>query len=359
MPVLLQFPRPLITEIVSIVTLLLFMPFAAAAPPALETRQAGYQLLPDEQRFDGLVEAVHHSTISAQTAGEIVELPFDINDYVPKDALIARFADARQKAELDQAVAGEAKARAQLTEARSDYTRKQLLFDKKNISKATLENAETTLKSARAELERTQAQLAQAQEQWEYTRVRAPFAGVMIERLVELGEHAQAGKPLATGLSLEKLRVQVAVPAHYAARIRDSLQARVQIPGTSQWLESTDITLFPFADSLSHSFTARVQLPDGQHGMYPGLLVKVAFLVGRKQALLIPDSAVVHRSEVTGVYVVDDTERVRFRQLRIGRAAAGDMRVVLAGLEEGESVALNPVAAGITLKQQGQPAPHE
>ncbi len=330
-----------------------------ASPPALDTTRAVYQQLPDEQRFDGLVEAVHHSTISAQTSGEIVELPFDVNDYVPKDALIARIDDKQQKARLDQAIASEARARARLTEAESDFRRKKRLFERKTVSKAVYEAAETTLKTARAELELAQAQLAQAREQWEYTRVRAPFAGVMIERLVEIGEHVQVGTPLATGLSLEMLRVQVAVPAYYARRIRENPQARVQTPDGSQWLESHDINLFPFADPLSHTFTARVQLPEGQHGMYPGLLVKVAFLVGREQALLIPDSTVLHRSEVTGVYVVDDAGRVHFRQLRIGRAAAGGMRVVLAGLEAGEAVALDPVAAGIALKQQVVNGPHE
>jgi len=346
------------TALYGLLLLLASLP-AAAAPATLKTTLASYQLLQDEQRFDGLVEAVYQSTISAQTAGEIIELPFDVNDYVPKGALIVRLDDKRQKAQLDQAIASEARARAQLTDAESDYRRKQQLFKKKVLGKATLDKAETALKSARAGLELAQAKLAQAREQWEYTRVRAPFAGVMIERLVELGEHARVGTPLATGLSLEKLRVQVAIPSHYASQIRENLQARVQIPDSGAWLESNDITLFPFADPQSHTFTARVRLPDGQHGMYPGVLVKVAFLVGRQQALLIPDTAIIHRSEVTGVYVVEKSGQIHFRQLRIGRPAAGGMRVVLAGLEEGESIALDPVAAGIALKQQVKTASHE
>ena len=346
------------TTIRSMILLLTALP-ATAAPASLKTTLASYQLLQDEQRFDGLVEAVHQSTISAQTAGEIVELPFDVNDYVPKGALIVRLDDKRQKAQLDQAIASEAQARAKLADAESDYRRKQQLFKKKVLGKATLDKAETELKSARAGLELAQAQLAQAREQWEYTRVRAPFAGVMIERLVEIGEHARIGTPLATGLSLEKLRVKVDIPAHYASKIRENLRARVLTPDNGMWLETADITLFPFANPQSHTFTARVQLPDGQHGMYPGVLVKVAFLVGRQQALLIPDTAIVRRSEVTGVYVVKDSGQIDFRQLRIGRPAAGGMRVVLAGLEEGESIALDPVAAGIALKQQVNTASHE
>ena len=327
------------------------------AAATLETSAAHFQMLADEQRFDGVVEAVFRSTISAQTSGEIIELPFDVNDYVPKGAIIVRFDDTRQKAGLDKAIASEAQARAQLVEAESAHQRNLRLIKDNAVSKSQLEKSEANLKSVRAQLELAQAELKQAREQWEYTVVRAPYAGVLVERLVEIGEHAQVGAPLGTGLSLEKLRVQVAVPAHYVQRIRDSAQARVRMPGSDQWLESTDITIFPYADPDSHTFTMRVQLPDGQHGMYPGMLVKTAFVVGRERTLLIPSVAVVHRSEVTGVYVVAEDGRVHFRQLRIGREAPGDLRVVLAGLQEGEQVALDPVAAGIALKQQDTKPP--
>lgn len=347
---------PVIVVVTGLAGWLAFPPLLLAAA-TLETSAAHVQMLADEQRFDGVVEAVFRSTISAQTSGEIIELPYDVNDYVPKGAIIVRFEDTRQKAGLDKAVASEAQVRAQLVEAESAHQRNRRLIKDNAVSTSQLEKSEANLKSARAQLELARAELKQAREQWEFTVVRAPFAGVVVERFVEIGEHAKVGAPLGTGLSLEKLRVQVAVPAHYVQRIRDSAQARVRIPDNGQWLESADITIFPYADPVSHTFTLRVQLPDGQHGMYPGMLVKTAFVVGRVRTLLIPSVAVVHRSEVMGVYVVAEDGRVHFRQLRIGREAPGDMRVVLAGLQEGEQVALDPVAAGIALKQQDMQPP--
>ena len=89
---------------------------AAGSAPAqsvpFATGTVEYRTLADERLFDGRVEAVNRSTISAQTSGEIIELPFDVNDFVPKGALIVRIDDTRQKAELDKAIADEAKARA-------------------------------------------------------------------------------------------------------------------------------------------------------------------------------------------------------------------------------------------------------
>jgi RND family efflux transporter MFP subunit len=324
---------------------------AQAGLPSLETLEVSEQHLAEEQLVDGVVEAVARSTVSAQTAGEIIELPYDVNDFVPKGAVVLRIDDTRQKAELDKAVADEVKARARVKEAESTYDRNKRLIKDNAVSKSELDKSEANVKSARAQVEQTVAALEQAREQWEYTTVRAPFDGVMVERFVELGEQVQVGTKLGTGLSLEQLRVKAEVPAHYAQRVREDPRARVALLD-GRWIESDQLTFFPYADPLSHTFTVRVQLPEGQYGLYPGMLVKVAFRIGEEPHLVVPSQAIVHRSEVTGVYVVGKDQALQFRQLRIGREVPGDLTVVLAGLEAGERIALDPVAAGIRLKQQ-------
>lgn len=324
---------------------------AHAAAPTLQTVEVAPHQLADEQRFDGVVEAVSRSTVSAQTAGEIVALPFDVNDYVPKGEVIVRIDDTRQKAELEKARADEARARARLKEAESNYERNRRLIKENAVSKSQMDKSEADMKSAKAQVAAAVAATQQAQEQFDYTTVRAPFNGVMVERFVELGEQVQVGTRLGTGLSLEKLRVKAEVPSFFAGRVRNAAHARVAVAG-GEWVESDHLTFFPYADPQSHAFTVRVQLPEGQHGLFPGMLVKVAFSVGESSALAVPSQAVVHRSEVTGVYVLGADDRLQFRQLRLGRQVAGDLTVVLAGLQAGERVALDPVAAVIRLKQQ-------
>jgi hypothetical protein len=82
------------------------------------------------------------------------------------------------------------------------------------------------------------------------------------------------------------------------------------------------------------------------------MLVKAGFPLGKGEQLLIPQPALVRRSEVTGVYVVDAEGAVTFRQIRAGHATDDGHVVVLAGLEPGERVALDPVSAAVLLKQQ-------
>lgn len=334
-------------------------PALSAALP-FQTATVEYRALAEERRFDGRVEAVYRSTISAQTAGEIVELPYDVNDYVPKGAVVLRFDDTTQKAALDKALASEMEAQSRVAEAESVYQRNQRLIKENAVSKAQLEKSEADLKAAQARLKQSRAARDQAQEQLDYTVVKAPYAGVLVERFVEIGEQVQVGQPLGTGLSLEKLRVEVEVPAEYVAQIRDGTPARVRLPGAQpSWLEASELVVFPYADPNSHSFTVRLALPEGQHDLYPGMLVKVGFAIGEQKSLVVPSQAIVHRSEVTGVYVIDAAQRVQFRQIREGREVPGGLTRVLAGLEAGERVALDPVAAVIYLKQEATVETHE
>ncbi len=335
-------------------------PALSAAALPFQTATVEYRALAEERRFDGRVEAVYRSTISAQTAGEIVELPYDVNDYVPKGAVVLRFDDTTQKAALDKALASEMEAQSRVAEAESVYQRNQRLIKENAVSKAQLEKSEADLKAAQARLKQSRAARDQAQEQLDYTVVKAPYAGVLVERFVEIGEQVQVGQPLGTGLSLEKLRVEVEVPAEYVAQIRDGTPARVRLPGAQpSWLEASELVVFPYADPNSHSFTVRLALPEGQHDLYPGMLVKVGFAIGEQKSLVVPSQAIVHRSEVTGVYVIDAAQRVQFRQIREGREVPGGLTRVLAGLEAGERVALDPVAAVIYLKQEATVETHE
>jgi RND family efflux transporter MFP subunit len=339
-------------------TMLLAVAGSLSAAPALEVAEAGYQTLAEERQVDGVIEAVHRSTVSAQTAGEIVTLPFDVNDFVPKGALVFGIDDTRQKAELAKALANEAKAQARLKEANTSHQRNLRLIKDNAVSQSQLDESEADLKTARAQLDESVAALEQAREQLDYTAVKAPFDGVMVERLVELGEQVQTGTPLGTGLSLEKLRVKAELPASHAQAVREQGRARVQI-SADHWIETEQLTFFPYADPESHSITVRVELPEGQYGLYPGMLVKVAFVVGEEARLVVPTTAIVHRSEVVGVYVLAGEQGLQFRQLRIGRQTPNGGTEVLAGLEAGEQVALDPVAAVIRLKQTQAEAAHE
>lgn len=341
-----------------ILTGLMLPSLLCAAPAELETAPAVKRETAREFWLDGVVEAINQTTLSAQTRGQVEEILFDVDDYVEAGQVVIRLKDTEQKAGLDQARADLKEAAARLQEAEDDHQRTKDLFSRKLASRSQLDKATAGLKSARARKDAADARLAQATEQLEYTRIRAPYSGIVTHRHVEVGETASPGQKLISGISLDQLRVTVEMPQSLIPVIREQGKARVLLP-TGETLEGVDLTIFPFADQASNTFKVRVDLPAGVKGLFPGMFVKAAFVTGVKQDLVVPASAVVYRSEVTAAYVVDKTGRVHFRHIRAGRPTGDGMISVIAGLSPGDEVAIDPVAAAKRLKQQMSETPHE
>jgi hypothetical protein len=145
-----------------------------------------------------------------------------------------------------------------------------------------------------------------------------------------------------SGLSLQYLRVAVELPQSVVERVRVQRKAAVYVDGRR--VEATRLTLSPQAAPESNTFLARLDLPENAADLYPGMFVKVAFVVGEAERLLIPAGAVVERSEMTAVYVEDAEGDVALRQLRLGHRF-DDQVEVLAGLDAGETIVTDPLAA--------------
>jgi len=323
-------------------------------PTSLQMTTTQYEDVVGQRVFDARVEAVHKSTIAAQVSESIQEINFDVDDYVEQGAILIRFKNTKQIARLDQAEAGLREAVVASKDARVELERIRGIYAKKLVAKATLDKANAAYKAAMARQSRAEARLEEAQQQFEQTIVRAPYSGIVIQRHVELGEAPSIGQPLMTGLSLNKLRVVADVPQRFISVLRNGCcPARIILPNQQQQRVSTKkLTIFPIADSRAHSFKIRVDLDEGQHGLYPGMFVKLELDVGSEKRLMLPASALVQRGEVTGVYVSDKQNLISFRYVKSGRVH-NDARVEIhAGLEQGERVALDPIAAGILLKEQ-------
>jgi RND family efflux transporter MFP subunit len=296
---------------------------------------------------EAVIEAVRQSTVAAQIAGRIVDIRFDVGDYVKKGEVIVRIDEraATQAVAASEAQVREAEAAAR--NARLNYERSRQLFAQKFISQAALDKAEADYKQAQARLAAVLAGAGAAATERSFATIVAPYSGVVSARHVELGEMAVPGKPLMTGFDPASLRAVANVPQSQVPAIQASGRARVEIPSLGRWIEARAITVVPAADPRTHTTRVRLDLPEDLRGVYPGVFARAHFTVGRAERLLVPREAVFRRSELTAVYVLDDKGYPRLRQVRLG--TAGDERAVevLAGLRPGERVALEPVKAGM------------
>ena len=306
---------------------------------------------PLEYELEGLIETTQKSTLSAQVSGRIEAVFFDVDDRVNAGEVIIKIRDTEYRARVE-------KARAMLTEAATGfadtelaYQRARKLISKKLISTASFDKIKANYQTANARVKARKAEVKEAQEQLDNTIVRAPYSGVVVKRHIELGETTHIGQPLMSGFSLENLRVTTYLPQSLINAVRLHQTARVILLDTGSSIETEELTIFPYANAETHAFQVRANLKKSSQTLAPGMLVKVAFEIDHIQRLMIPKSAVVYRSELVGVYVADERQQLSFRQVRAGDIVAGKV-AILAGLSEGEKVAINPVRAGIELKAQ-------
>jgi RND family efflux transporter MFP subunit len=309
-------------------------PAAPKKTPELTNIQLSLQTTAQEVKYDGVIEAINQATVSAQTSGRIVEIPVDVGDYVAKGDLIIRFTDTEQKARA-------ASAKAQFTEAQAQFTRMQEMLAKKLIAKADFDKSEAAFKSAEANLREAEQNLA-------YTVIYAPYAGIVVSRAVNVGETVAPGKALMTGLSLEQLRAQVDIPQQHIGPVRKYKKARIYL-ADGKLLETSNLRIPPSADPHTHSFKVLVNLPEGDHQLFPGTFVKIGFVTGEQEQLLIPASAISKRGEVSGVYVIKENA-LEFRQLNLGSLTSNQTYPILAGASAGEKIASDPIAAANAYK---------
>ena len=339
-----------LARLICLVWTLPVFPAVAQETPIPHTAVVDYRSVQREYRLDGVVEAIRRTTVSAQTQGQVQSILYDVDDFVEKNAVVAHLKDTEHRARVAGAAAQLKSATAQVQQARDEHARVQGLHAKRLVSDSDMDETTTELESAQARFEVAVAGLNQAKEQLEYTRIRAPYSGIVTHRHVELGETANPGQPVMTGISLDELRVIVDVPQSLIAPVRQGGEVHIYLPD-GDIVMAEKITVFPFADLGSNTFKTRVDLPEGTKGLFPGMFVKTGFVTGEKRELAVPKEAVVYRSEVTGVYVLSGDGKLHFRLVRLGRDL-GETLIVLAGLSKGERVAVDPIAAGVALKAQ-------
>lgn len=291
--------------------------------------------------LDGTVEAVNRGTLSAQTTGRIVAVNADVNDIVNQGDVLLEISAEQQSASLDAAIARLNSANAQNVRATAQVKRYRELFPKGAISRERLDRAEAEARSAIAEVKSAKAAVAQAKESLGYTSIKAPYTGVVTQRHVELGETVAPGSQLITGFSLSPLRVVTEIPQRFRAQVKDADQFTIHsLDG--QTLEPYEAKLFNYAHQQSRAFKLRLELLEDPKHILPGEWVKVAFRYGQKQAILIPEGAVIRRGELSVVYRVDGN-KVEMNPIRVGLAYDSKLEV-LSGLEVGDEIVSDVVA---------------
>ena len=318
----------------------------------------------------GTVQAGATATLASKLMGTIEKVKIREGDQVKTgDVLVvidqrqvdagyrqaeANLAEAKKA--LDAATSSRAAALASQRLARATYDRYLNLKKEDSVSaqefdevesrfreaKAAGRRAEAMVETAAARIDQAQAGLASASVTRRDAVITAPKDGVITSKLVDEGDLASPGMPLLSMDTTDGYRVDAILPENYFLELKPGQSVRVTVPAFGEKaVPGTIRTIVPAADQRSRSFLVKVTLPQDLP-VTSGTFARVEVPIGRASKMLIPPEAVIHRGQLTALFVLKDRDIARFRLIRLGKTSEQGVEV-LSGLESGERFVAEPV----------------
>lgn len=278
--------------------------------------------------------------IRPSLGGVIVALPFDVGDRVIQGQMLARIDDAPERAAIAQAQASAATQQATLAQARRELARFVALGQ--FATRRDVEQRRLAVLEGERELNRRQAAIVQASELRDRRVLRAPFAGIILERPVDPGQAVGLESIVYRLADLSNPEISLEVDEVYAAEIRPGMTATVALPGERRLLRANVLNLEPRVDPATGARAVRLSLIDSAINAPSGLTVTVNLLIERREnAISIARSAIILSGGLAKVRLVGDDNVVIERQITFVDWPAESV-IVTSGLQPGERILVDP-----------------
>ncbi|MCG6927390.1 MAG: efflux RND transporter periplasmic adaptor subunit [Acidobacteria bacterium] len=279
-----------------------------------------------EVAVPGIVRARQHAALSARIPASVAELPVQVGQWVEAGTVVVRLDATALRAALAAAEAGREAAEADLERTKS-------LLEKGAATPRELEQMKAHAAGA-------EAQVTGARDNLSYAVLRAPFAGRVAERPVNLGDVVNPGMPLIVIEGQGGLEVRASVAPGIAALLRPGMKIQAQCDGQPAPLDATLSAVAPAGDPTTHRVEVKATVPSAR-GLRAGLFARLIVPAPEGEARIrVPASAVFARGGLNGLFVAEDGT-ARLRWVALG-ARTGDAVEIRAGLEAGERVVLDP-----------------
>jgi membrane fusion protein, multidrug efflux system len=315
----------------------------APPPETISAAVAHEEQWPDTLTAIGSISAVQGVTISPEIAGKVSEIAFESGAVVARGDLLVRLDTSSEAAQL-RAI------EAQVELARLNAERMRTLRANNTVSQSELDGAEAVLKQIQANADAIRATI-------EKKNIRAPFAGQLGIRLVNLGELLDAGKPIVSLQALSPVFADFSLPQQELARLKTGLAVRVTSDTyPDQHFDGALTAINPDLDALTRSVRLQAAFENAEKQLRPGMFVRVEVELPEKPTVLaIPATAVLSAPYGDSVYVIESNRTnstlvARQQFVRTGRSR-GDFISVETGLKAGDRV----VSAGIFKLRNGMP----
>lgn len=346
---------------------------AASAPPvAVQAATVRMQEWPDVYEATGTVRARTTTVLASKVMAYVRQVGVQVGDRVHEGQLLvtldaedldsrvrtAEAGEAEVMTAIPEADSGVAGAKANLDLAQSTFKRMEELASKRSISNQELDEASARLKSAQAAYEMARSKRAQLDSRRasvkqeilsatimrDYTRISAPYSGVVTAKSVEPGNLAAPGVPLLTIEREGAYRLEASVDESRLPLVKAGQPVDVELESLKCRIAARVSEIVPAVDAGSRSYTVKIDLPASAN-LRSGTFGRAMFLLGSRKVETMPSAAVVEHGQLQSVFTIEDG-RAHTRLITTGERRQTAIEV-LSGLNDGEKL-VNPVPAGLT-----------
>jgi RND family efflux transporter MFP subunit len=340
--------------------------YVAPPPPKVDVATPVQRPVTRYVEATGNTAPIKNVDLVARVQGFLQSIDYQDGTFVKQGTQLFTIEPETYKLKLEQAQAAEAGAQATVKQAEADFKRQSDLVARQAVSQATLENSTSTRDNAQAGLQQAQINTKIAAVNYGYTKVAAPFDGIVSAHLVSIGELVGVTSPtqLATIVALDPIYVNFNVNEQDVLRVRAEARRRGMTPSE---LTSLPVQVglqteegYPHQGNLDYAnptvnqstgtLSVRGVIPNPDRVLLPGFFVRVRVPFEQQQnALLVPDIALGADQGGRYVLVVNGDNTVEQRKVQIGQVEGG-LRVIENGLKADDRV----IVAGLLRAIPGQ-----
>ena len=291
----------------------------------------------------GTLQGAQQAPIAARATGYLKRWTRDIGASVEKGELLAEIESPEIDQQLSQAIAARQQTAASLALARSTTERWEALRKRDVVSQQELDEKRSAAAQASANLAAADANVERLRQMQGFTRVTAPFSGVITRRAVDTGDLIDSGgKTLFVLTQMDPLRVYINVPQSYAQLVKPGQKVVVtQAELRGKTFSGEVARTAGSIDSASRTMQVEVRLANRDGALMPGALVQVALPLPAGTGLTAPTNVLLFRGEGTRVAVVDAQGKVQLRPVTLGRNF-GEAIEIVDGIGPRDRLVLNP-----------------
>ena len=310
----------------------------AKGTPVSAERVAAHRIVEQIQATGELV-AVEEASVASEVSGRITKLRVAEGAHVSSGDVVLEIDRERRELELANERAMVAGARSEIAQEKRELERIQTLHKSEAASQSQLDAASTRVFSAEAVLAAAEAKLGMAQLALRNASVAAPFDGMVARRFVSTGDHVTEGEPLFDLVALDPIEVEFHLSERDSARVTVGRPVDVRVtPYPEEVFHATVHGVSPRIDPATRTLRVKARVENPERKLRPGLFARADLGVAtREKVPMIPEQAVLQRSDGSVVFVVRDGNRAERRQVRLGVFREG-LAEVVEGVKVGEQV---------------------